>query len=234
MSYIRVSAIALSLVLSLARVAAAQSSDTVIYYHTDAIGSVRMTTDANGGVLERYDFQPFGVACGTACGTGTTPEAIQFAGKERDAGFDYFGARSFEGVTGRFTTVDPALNDEALFDPQLWNRYAYARNNPLAFVDPDGRDPRSAIRAAVLAADVAAPFTGGASLVVAAIATAGLVSYEAYEHRREIAESIVQLGMATRALAERARDSLVIQSSRLDPYKLPDGFPGTKQGWQSS
>ena len=34
--------------------------DTVIYYHVDAIGSVRMITNANGQVLARYDFLPFG------------------------------------------------------------------------------------------------------------------------------------------------------------------------------
>jgi hypothetical protein len=27
----------------------------------------------------------------------------------------------------------------ALVDPQQWNRYAYARNNPLKYTDPDGR-----------------------------------------------------------------------------------------------
>ncbi|MEO8680093.1 MAG: RHS repeat-associated core domain-containing protein, partial [Vicinamibacterales bacterium] len=51
------------------------------------------------------------------------------------------GARYYRGVSGRFTTVDPVLDtDKALADPQRWNRYAYARNNPLAFIDPDGRD----------------------------------------------------------------------------------------------
>jgi hypothetical protein len=31
---------------------------------------------------------------------------------------------------------------ENLVDPQRWNRYAYVRNNPLRYVDPDGRDIR--------------------------------------------------------------------------------------------
>jgi hypothetical protein len=43
-------------------------------------------------------------------------------------------------VTGRFQSVDPVLPVEtALRDPQQWNRYAYARNNPLIYSDPDGR-----------------------------------------------------------------------------------------------
>lgn len=51
----------------------------------------------------------------------------------------YFGARYYRPDIGRFTTVDPVYNwSENLVDPQRWNRYAYARNNPLAYVDPSG------------------------------------------------------------------------------------------------
>jgi RHS repeat-associated protein len=66
-----------------------------------------------------------------------------FTGKERDSetGLDYFGTRYYRADVGRFTTVDPAMTlEENLVDPQRWNRYAYARNNPLKYVDPDGRD----------------------------------------------------------------------------------------------
>ena len=70
-------------------------------------------------------------------------EFRQFGGKERDAetGLDYFGARYYRGVSGRFTTVDPfMIVAAAIPDPQRWNRYAYGRNNPFVFIDPDGRD----------------------------------------------------------------------------------------------
>jgi RHS repeat-associated protein len=129
------------LVALLASSGVASAQDTVIYYHTDAIGSVRAITDATGQVIARYDYQPFGEACGSTCGSDV-PDTRQFAGKERDAdtGLDYFGARYYEAVSGRFTTVDPILDiDQALLDPQQWNRYAYVRNNPLRFTDPDGK-----------------------------------------------------------------------------------------------
>ena len=125
----------------------AQAQDTVIYYHTDAIGSVRMITDENGQVVARYDYLSFGEPCGAACGPAGPPDARQFAGKEKDpeTGFDYFGARYYASGTGRFTTVDPALDlQTALVDPQRWNRYTYARNNPLRYTDPDGRELRLA------------------------------------------------------------------------------------------
>ena len=47
-------------------------------------------------------------------------------------------ARFYRPRHGRFAQVDPVY--AGLFDPQQWNRYAYARNNPLGFVDPDGRN----------------------------------------------------------------------------------------------
>ena len=59
-----------------------------------------------------------------------------------DVSGKYFGARYYGSRIGRFTTVDPALDQEALLNPQKWNRYAYSRNNPLRYVDPDGRDDR--------------------------------------------------------------------------------------------
>jgi RHS repeat-associated protein len=52
----------------------------------------------------------------------------------------YFGARYYRADIGRFATVDPVTPwQSALVNPQLWNRYAYGLNNPLRYVDPDGR-----------------------------------------------------------------------------------------------
>ena len=129
--------IVLVTMLVLPTAASAHGTEQVFYYDTDAIGSVRAVTDASGTV-SYYDFTPFGEPWSVPSAPGTR----QFAGKERDAnsGLDYFGARYYASQTGRFTTVDPVLElDKALVDPQRWNRYTYVRNNPLRYVDPDGR-----------------------------------------------------------------------------------------------
>ena len=55
-------------------------------------------------------------------------------------GLDYFGARYFSGAQGRFTSPDAPFADQHPEDPQSWNLYTYARNNPLRFVDPFGRE----------------------------------------------------------------------------------------------
>jgi RHS repeat-associated protein len=62
-----------------------------------------------------------------------------FTGKERDAesGLDNFGARYDASSLGRFMTPDSGV-DQHPEEPQSWNLYAYARNNPLLFVDPSG------------------------------------------------------------------------------------------------
>lgn len=62
-------------------------------------------------------------------------------GKERDAetALDYFGARYFSGAQGRFTSPDPVpFQSEMVSDPQRWNLFSYARNNPTKYVDPTG------------------------------------------------------------------------------------------------
>lgn len=49
---------------------------------------------------------------------------------------DYFGARYYGSALGRFTSPDPLPGWQR--DPQSWNMYAYGRNNPLKYIDPDG------------------------------------------------------------------------------------------------
>lgn len=67
----------------------------------------------------------------------------KFTGKERDteSGLDNFGARYNASSMGRFMSPDPGnIKLKHLFDPQGLNRYAYTRDNPLIYVDQDGRD----------------------------------------------------------------------------------------------
>jgi RHS repeat-associated protein len=109
-------------------------TETIEYYGYDAIGSTRVVFASNGSVLARGDYLPFGEPLAA---DNLPPE--QFTGQARDpeAGFDYFNARRYHDRLGRFGTSDPVFAN-ALLDPQQWNRYAYARNNPLSLTDPSG------------------------------------------------------------------------------------------------
>jgi RHS repeat-associated protein len=128
--------------LLIASVAGTARSQVIEYAHLDAIGSVRAVTDATGRVLERHDYLPFGEEWSPAPPRSETLSQ-GYTGKERDleTGLDYFGARYYGARLARFTTVDPVLDQKtAVLDPQRWNRYAYGRNNPYRYVDPDGKD----------------------------------------------------------------------------------------------
>ena len=83
---------------------------------------------------------PFGGAQKTW--TNTYDPKLKFSGKEREGytDFDYFGARYYDHNSCRFISVDPVINkSEAMVNPQLWNLYSYCRNNPITYLDPDGR-----------------------------------------------------------------------------------------------
>ena len=49
----------------------------------------------------------------------------------------YYGARNYNPEQGQFIQADKQLPE--IYDPQQLNRYAYARNNPYKYVDPNGK-----------------------------------------------------------------------------------------------
>ena len=51
---------------------------------------------------------------------------------------------TFPGAMGRFTTPDKPFADRHSADPQSWNLYAYAGNNPLRYFDDWGERTRPA------------------------------------------------------------------------------------------
>ncbi|GAA3273479.1 RHS repeat-associated core domain-containing protein [Dactylosporangium vinaceum] len=81
---------------------------------------------------------PYGEARGA---TGSWPDNRGFLGAPTngDTGLTRLGARDYDPVTGRFTSLDPVL---AVGDAQLLNGYSYARNAPTNSSDPSGLCPR--------------------------------------------------------------------------------------------
>jgi len=114
--------------------ATARAQEQIEYYGSDAIGSTRIVFDQTGAIKARADFRPFGEEIFASA----PMPAERFTGQVRDgeSASDYFHARMLQPRNGRFNAVDPVF--AAPTDPQQWNRYAYARGNPLSFVDPLG------------------------------------------------------------------------------------------------
>ena len=126
----------------------ALAAEQVYFYYNDPAGTPLAMSDATGTVVWRADYLPFGEE---TIDLSTVQNNKMFVGKEKDSesGLYYFGARYMDPTAGRFISpdlVEPInimtgkVNDKFLLNPQRLNRYAYAGNNPYAFVDPDGLD----------------------------------------------------------------------------------------------
>ncbi|WP_316690040.1 MULTISPECIES: RHS repeat-associated core domain-containing protein [Xanthomonas] len=112
---------------------AAGGVETVTYQHTDALGSPVAMTNAAGQVVERTQYEPYGVAIGkTVDGMGYTGHAM-----DGGTGLIYMQQRYYDANAGRFLSVDPV--DADMDNGALFKRYMYAANNPCRFFDPDGR-----------------------------------------------------------------------------------------------
>ena len=131
----------------------------------DHLGSTRVVTDAGGAVIARHDYLPFGEEISSGIGGRTTGMGYaaddgirqKFTSKERDSetGLDYFLARYYSSVQGRFLSPDEfAGGPDFVFgdgensagplpyadiaDPQSLNKYIYVYDRPLAYTDEDG------------------------------------------------------------------------------------------------
>jgi RHS repeat-associated protein len=107
------------------------------YYIADLLGSVRAVVDETGDVKENRDYDPWGVPMDQRQYLQGSKANEQFSGKELDdeTGWYHFGARDLMAVYGRWPSPDPLADKYPSVSP-----YVYAMNNPLIFIDPDGRE----------------------------------------------------------------------------------------------
>jgi RHS repeat-associated protein len=110
------------------------------YHLPDALGSVRQLTNASGSVTLAKGYQPYG---STLSSTGNGSSNYAFTGEWQDnTGLMHLRARYYSAYLNQFIQPDPIVPDPTR--PQAWNRYTYGLNNPLKYVDRDGRAPSPA------------------------------------------------------------------------------------------
>ena len=120
----------------------ASAGGDIVYDHTDWLGTSRLRMSsalANGYIIVDGTCTSLPFGDGLSC-SGGSQSTLHFTGKERDSesGLDNFGARYNSSQYGRFMSPDEPSVDQHSGDPQSWNLYSYARNNPLNNDDPTG------------------------------------------------------------------------------------------------
>lgn len=134
------------------------TNGTVLFNHTDHLGSTVATTNQTGGIVETTDYSAFGHQ-NLRSTYQNTQQTEKYTGHTYDPETDllYAQARYYRGSLGRFLSQDPLhwqMPKEYLVDPQQHNSYSYARNNPLKFVDTTGKYIESAVDVASLSLSV--------------------------------------------------------------------------------
>ena len=118
------------------------------YFHADHLGTTRRLSQAGGSPPVRESiYTAFGELKHSAGSLTTRYGYVGASGYEEspaggpaDVEFIHVGARWYDPATGRFLQRDPIGSDGGV------NVYAYAQNDPLASIDPDGLLARNPLR----------------------------------------------------------------------------------------
>ncbi|MES2275315.1 MAG: DUF6443 domain-containing protein [Bacteroidota bacterium] len=111
------------------------SSPSYEYSLSDHLGNTRATFDGSGALKQADDYLPFGMDI-TIGSVPSQKNNYLYNKKELQDGlgqYDY-GARFYDPVIARWTSVDPKSE---IF--QHWSPYNYASNDPISNTDPDGK-----------------------------------------------------------------------------------------------
>lgn len=115
-------------------------SSTLCYTHNDHLGTTALSNGAGVGVAgSATRYAPFGSYRGTPPTQTLTDRDFTSQKHNRDLGLIYYNARYYAPGFGRFISADTIVPDPT--NPQGYNRYSYAYNNPLRFADPTGHRP---------------------------------------------------------------------------------------------
>ena len=128
------------------------------FYAEDAVGNLRGMSDAGvQGYPDAYNWDGFGQLIGRAGGTSTPFGYGEASGYQTDgdSGLRLLGHRYYDSRTGRFISQDPAGDGD--------NWYAYADNDPIDGVDPDGLSMQMPPTGETMAHDAMMGFLGGLS-----------------------------------------------------------------------
>ena len=122
---------------------AASGKPKYYFPYTDHLGSILTVTDINGDIVAEQNFDAWGRKRNTDTWEYTNVQTVPdwlyrgFTGHEHlpEFGLINMNARLYDPALGRMLSPDNYVGSGG---SQGFNRYSYAGNNPLKFVDPDG------------------------------------------------------------------------------------------------
>ncbi len=115
--------------------------------YSGVLGSLLAVVSTGGSLRTRYGYGPFGEQLYDGPNeTNAADYHRLYEGKEHDelTSLSYFGFRYYDRLTLTWTQADPMYRyapDGAWDEPRRASLYTYTLNNPLRYLDPDGRDP---------------------------------------------------------------------------------------------
>ena len=105
------------------------------YYHPDHLGSSSYITNLDGEVVQHIEYVPFGeVFIEERNSIWNTPYLFNAKEFDEETGMYYYGARYYDPRLSLWISTD-SLQEKY---PHI-NSYCYTANNPILFVDPDGK-----------------------------------------------------------------------------------------------
>lgn len=120
--------------LGLDELLAVSTSGTVRWPATDRFGTVVAMMDRDGNLIRTYRYDSFGNSIG-GVSAGADELRAGFTGRELDgSSLYYFRSRYYDPQLGQFISEDPLGMRQG-----EWNLRAYARSNPLFYIDPTGQ-----------------------------------------------------------------------------------------------
>lgn len=108
------------------------------FYHPDHLGSSSFITNLEGEVVQHIEYVPFGeVFIEERNNVWNTPYLFNAKEFDEETGMYYYGARYYEPRVSVWMSTD----SEELKFPNI-GTYTYAANNPIKFIDADGKSAR--------------------------------------------------------------------------------------------
>ena len=106
------------------------------YNLSDHLGNSRVSFDSEKGyarVNQQDDYMPFGMDIGYEYRNPKNEYLYNKKELQLETGLYDYGARFYDPLIGKWTTVDPLAERSRRFSP-----YNYVLDNPIRFIDPDG------------------------------------------------------------------------------------------------